>query len=287
MKNIFLTSILLIFFGNAFAQEFNKKTFHLSGNLEADSKLVSKLDFNQINNSVYLPEENKKSPFLAGLFSLLVPGAGEIYTEEYIKAAVFLALEAAVVTTAIIYDKKGNDQTEMFENFADKNWSVVKYAEWLMQYKAELGLPEDCNITINPDESLPPWERVNWEELNHCESRFSHKLPPHGNQQYYELIGKYPQYSPGWPNFSGESDYHIVPQIYLDYSAMRGKANDYYNVASKAVIGIYINHFLSGIDAVWSAISYNKDLALNIRIQNVNLAADVEWIPTLNIKYSF
>jgi hypothetical protein len=287
MKNFFLISILLIFFGNAYAQEFNKKTIHLSGNLEADSKLVSKFDFNQINNSVYLPEENKKSPFLAGLFSLLIPGAGEIYTEEYIKAAIFVALEAAVVTTAIIYDKKGTDQTKMFENFADENWSVVKYAEWLMQYKSELGLPEDCNITINPDGSLPPWERVNWEELNHCESRFSHKLPPYGNQQYYELIGKYPQYSPGWPNFTGGSDYHIVPQIYLDYSAMRGKANDYYNVASKAVIGIYINHFLSGIDAVWSAISYNKDLALNIRIQNVNLAADVEWIPTLNIKYSF
>jgi hypothetical protein len=31
----------------------------------------------------------------------------------------------------------------------------------------------------------------------------SHRLPPHGDQQYYEMIGKYHQYSPGWNDFTG------------------------------------------------------------------------------------
>jgi hypothetical protein len=68
---------------------------------------------------------------------------------------------------------------------------------------------------------------------------------------------------------------------------MRGNANDAYNVASKAVIGLYINHLLSAIDAVWSATTYNKNLAVNMRVQNVQLADRIEFMPTLNISYNF
>ena len=34
----------------------------------------------------------------------------------------------------------------------------------------------------------------------------SHNLPPHGDQQYYELIGKYHQYSSGWNDFTDGRD---------------------------------------------------------------------------------
>ena len=140
-----------------------------------------------------------------------------------------------------------------------------------MVHWQELGLTEQCNISINDNENLPPWERVNWSELNNCEgmiSVFSHRVPLHGEQQYYELIGKYKQYSSGWDSFNGNS-YDDVPQIMLDYADMREKANDTYNIAAKAVVGIYINHILSAIDAVWSATSYNKDLAVKFRMQNL------------------
>jgi hypothetical protein len=52
---------------------------------------------------------------------------------------------------------------------------------------------------------------------------------------------------------------------------MRGKANDYYNVASKAVIGIYLNHFLSTLDAVWSTAQYNKQISMSFRTENIQL----------------
>ncbi len=52
------------------------------------------------------------------------------------------------------------------------------------------------------------------------------------------------------------------PLIFLFYSDMRGDANNFYSVASTAVIGIYVNHFLSALDAVWSATQFNKDLAV-------------------------
>ncbi len=68
---------------------------------------------------------------------------------------------------------------------------------------------------------------------------------------------------------------------------MRGKANDYYNVADKAVIGIYINHFLSMLDAVWSAVQFNKDIAVRVRMERINFADNIELVPTIKISFQF
>ena len=114
----------------------NKLTF--SGNLSADSKILLNQYVELTAPQMTYTVENKKSPILAGVFSLLIPGTGEIYTEEYLKAGIFLAIEAIVVTTAVVYDNKGDNKTTEFQNFADDytnpdhNWNVVKYADWLI-----------------------------------------------------------------------------------------------------------------------------------------------------------
>ncbi|HEX9251023.1 MAG TPA: hypothetical protein VF870_02220, partial [Ignavibacteriaceae bacterium] len=159
------------------------------------------------------------------------------------------------------------------------NWSVVKYAEWLNQY-------EGASIPINPDQNLPPWERVSWDDVNAAETG-SHKLPPYGTQQYYELIGKYHQYSSGWNDFSGGGNKDQISPNFTYYSGMRGDANDFYSVASTAVIGIYVNHFLSALDAVWSATQFNKDLAIKVRLENIQFANRVEFYPKIYFTYSF
>ena len=68
---------------------------------------------------------------------------------------------------------------------------------------------------------------------------------------------------------------------------MRGDANDLYAIASTAVIGIYVNHFLSALDAVWSAVSYNKDLAVKLRLDNTQLVDGTIFYPALHLTYSF
>ncbi len=284
MKNILLSLSIILFANITFSQVKDKK-IEFTGNLYSDAKLVLG-KYQQPTQKILLQESgSKKSPFLAGVFSLLVPGAGEIYTGEYLKAGIFVAIEAAVVGTAIIYDNKGDRKTNEFQDYADAytnpdhNWSVVRYAEWLNQY-------EGANIKINPDESLPPWQRVNWAELNAAESG-SHKLPPHGEQQYYELIGKYHQYSSGWNDFTGGANKDQVSPNLIYYSHMRGEANDLYSVASTAVVGIYINHFLSALDAVWSSIQYNKDLAVKIRMENIQLSDRAVFYPVINFSYKF
>ena len=58
----------------------------------------------------------QKKPGLAALYSGIIPGAGQFYNRQYWKTAVFALVEIAAITTAIIYNKKGDDQTAFFES---------------------------------------------------------------------------------------------------------------------------------------------------------------------------
>jgi len=289
-KNILFEIILLaaVTAPFSFCQIENEVKLQLTGNLNFDSKILL--------NDYSLPEINpladelsdKKSPLLSGLFSAVIPGAGQVYNGDYWIAGIFLALEAAVITTAVIYDNKGDDQTIFFQNYADDydnpdhNWSVVRYAEWLAQYEgADL-----TKIIIPNSEGLPPWERVNWAELNAAETG-SHNLPPHGEQQYYELIGKYHQYAAGWNDYTSGANNDLISSNFTYYSGLRGQANDYYNTASTAVVCIYINHILSAAEAIWGAARFNSNLAVNLRVENQNIAGGTELVPTLKLQYGF
>ncbi len=279
MKKYFGKYLLVFLFLSQFVfGQSSDDILKLTGNLSADSKIVLN-NYSSIQTvfSDELPGEKK--PMLSGLFSLLIPGAGQIYNEDYWIAGIFLAAEASLIYVGLTYDKKGDDQTEFFEGYADENWSVVRYAEWLNTYQG-------ASIFIDPDETKPPWQRVNWNELNAAETG-SHHLPPHGEQQYYELIGKYHQYSSGWNDYTGGANNDLISPNLIYYSGERGKANDFYSTAKTAVIGIYINHFISALEAVWGATRFNNNLAMNFRVQTINVANSIELIPTINFKYNF
>lgn len=285
-RNRFLTALLfsIILTSLSFSQQRMNEKLELTGNLSTDSKIIQSTYTTNTINPMADDLPGKKSPLLSGILSAVVPGAGQFYNEDYWIAGIFVAVEAGLITTAVIYDNKGDDQTQFFQNYADENWSVVDYAKWLNQYR---------NHSITIDETTPglkPWERVNWAELNaaeEAESDLSHKLPPHGDQQYYEEIGKYRQFSAGWNDYTGGANQNLISPNFTYYSGLRGQANDYYNTASTAVVGVYINHLLSAAEAVWGATRFNSNLAVNLRVETQNLAGGVELVPTVKMKFSF
>ncbi|MFA6234363.1 MAG: hypothetical protein WC824_09325, partial [Bacteroidota bacterium] len=168
----------------------------------------------------------------------------------------------------------GDDETGVFEVYADQHWSAVKYAEWLnANAKNFPGGENAVQIEINPDASLPHWERVNWDQMHTTEMaipQFSHRLPPHGDQQYFELIGKYNQYSYGWDDKTG-GDYWNPSERFMYYAGIRGEANDHYNTADTILNLIILNHVLSAIDAAWAAARFNKfvDLYSSAQLQRL------------------
>ncbi len=283
--------LIIIFSFSLFAAEPEFKT----GNLKTDFQLFSLLNqTNEVSSGNHTLRQ--KSPILAGTLSALIPGAGEIYTGNYLKALLFLTVEGVTIYLNYHYNKKGDEQTILFQNYADDYWSVVRYAEWLNQWAPALG--GNANIHISPDQNLKPWMRVNWDELNQAErtiKEFSHTLYPHGHQQYYEMIGKYPQYSQGWDDSKfAKGQYSVAGEYYYDtqgkfiyYSGLRGKANDLYNIADKALIVTITNHVISMIDAIISANNYNSKITMSAKLNQVNFGGIADYYPEINLKVRF
>jgi hypothetical protein len=244
----------------------------LTGNLRVDlfglKELTPAPGLAQDQASMAMPSH--KSPWLAAGMSAVIPGSGQLYTHDYWTSALFLAVDVAAWIVAYNYDKKGDKQTDKFQNYANANWSVVKYAEYTQANLLPAGTTYNWRKagTEGMDPFDRPWTQVNWDEINRMErdigGYYSHNLPPYNEQQYYELIGKYPQFNQGWRDAdpSIASDYesikgHLTP-MFLWYAGERGIANEHYRHATTWVSVAIVNHLLSAAEAAWSAIRFNK-----------------------------
>jgi hypothetical protein len=288
MKNIFLVLTFLILTNVCYSQ-FEDRT-NISGNLNSDFKFLTE-NKNLVNPTFVNSKKSEKSVGLAALFSGVLPGSGEIYSESYIKGAIFLVAEAAAWYFNISYTKRAENQTEYFQNYANQNWSVVRYANWIINNITVLKGTNKITL-INPDTTLSPWNRISWDELNATERSiptFSHTLYPHGHQQYYEGIGKYRQFRGGWNDDASDGSNYLndVSPNFNSYSVMRGDANNLYNIASKAIIFVIVNHILSLADAIWTASNYNSELESNLSLEKFQFGEFVELILQINVKFSF
>jgi hypothetical protein len=289
------------------SKEKDNKTF-LTGSLRNDLVVqvnqIENFDSSNINRKRV--KENQYSPLAVGLYSAVVPGAGQFYTKTYWQSAAFFGAEVLSWVVYAAYYSKGNRQTDAFQNYADEHWSVVRYADWIQINYSE-------SIYINPDQSLKPWERVHWDELNLAEGKigaltdaqgktytgFSHPLAPYGDQQYYEMVGKYSQFGGGWDDaatfktngftkadvIANNGIGNVSPRT-LEYEIMREQANHSYNIATTVSYIIVANHVLSALEAALNASKINHRIQLQGHIQSrIIYGTMVEFVPTLHVKY--
>ncbi len=295
MKKIILIAIISL--GQLlFAQENSEERNSFNENNFKKLQLKNAIIETEINTDKVAIDKNGKSindepleknALLAGVMSAIIPGAGQFYTKNFVKSAIFLGVEIGLWTTYAIFEKKGDDQTRFFQDYANKNWSIRKYAQWLVSE----GFPGSGAINLNV-----PDEEILRQQVNICEdsSGFSHKLPPFGEQQYYEVIGKYQTYLAGWSEASGITKYNYMtiklPQV-IYYMNEREKANKYYNNGSLALTVVIVNHVLSAADAVWSVSVFNKDYkvktSFNVRYLYSKEQLRYKLVPFTNISINF
>lgn len=300
-KTLVLILLLILVNGRSYTQDasedfqFSKhKEINLKyqKNLELKNKIIYGDNRISLKDSLYVTQEpksnsNRKSEFLGGLFSAIIPGAGEFYAKSYIKSAIFLAVEAGLWIAYGIFQKKGNDQTEFFQNYANQNWDIYKYAEWLKNQ----GFPKAGDINLGA-----PYETL-LAQINACEEvNFSHTLPRFGEQQYYEVIGKYQNFIVGWstadPIYINKTNYINYKLAQVDqYMSDRQKANDYFDNGTTMSMVVILNHIVSAADGVWSVIRYNKGLDVKT---NVSFHSKYSFyqhrsviVPHLNLSVSF
>jgi hypothetical protein len=265
----------------------------LSGNARIDFSRVQEFPPVFQEGSPDASGAAKKSPWLAGGLSIVLPGAGEFYSESYLKSAIFLAAEAALWVLAYTYDHKGDRQTDFFQDYANAHWSVVNYAQYALTHLAPPG--GNYQPIIPGTGGYPPWMRVNWAELNRMESDisataagqyYSHLLPAYNTQQFYELIGKYPQFNQGWDDAPPSFNYgNQLSAELLYYSGQRGQANTYYTTASTYIAIVLVNHIVSAVDAVLTAGSYNRGLHASVGSQTLPAYGGYTAVPVLRLSW--
>lgn len=246
-------------------------------------------------------DELRQNPFINGLFSLAVPGAGQVRTEKYTKAAIFFSAEVALIVYAMISNKSGDAKTNEFQTYAEAHWSAERYAKWIVNYGgADYGPADVSGIDINAVKYTKDFSKVNeWESGLH-KIGFSHQLPVYQSQQYYELIGKYHQFKFGWdtypdlnndgvPDSDGGNydDLRSSEKQFKAYAVERGKANDFYYAASFATSALVINHVLSAVDAVFSTNSFNKEISATFQVTPVDGIEGKRLLSQVNVKIPF
>lgn len=285
-KIIFIVLIFTIYLS---AQESN---LELSGTLSQDLLIsLNNYEFDDSESSIVF---QKRAPMLAAGMSVILPGAGQFYNEDYWKTAIFVTIEVAAIVTAIAYNSKGDDQTTSYENFANSSdgWTVEKYAHWSVDNATRLNpqIPEgDPVLDIFDGEG-----NVIWNKLNDLETTiggyYSHRLAPYNDQQYYEMIGKYQQFNPGWNDFNYDDDYNygdlVTPTFYW-YADERGKANSYYDTSNLAVKILVANHIISAVEAAFAANSYNRSFNAEVKMQSSSIGYNRTFYPELNLSYRF
>ena len=264
--------------------------------MTSDQDSVAQTELVVTNNSL------RQNPFMNGLYSLAIPGAGQLRTENYTKAAIFFSAEVALIVYAIVSNNNGDKKTKEFQAFAEAHWDAERYARWIERYGKDQYGP--TNVTFNDDDFNAIRNRKDFSKINQWESGlhtigFSHQLPVYQSQQYYELIGKYHQYKFGWDTYpldgngvpvSDRGNYDDLlasEKQFKDYAAERGKANDYYYAASFAASALEFNHVVSGIEAFFSTNSYNKKISATFQVTPVDGIEGKRLLSEVKVKVPF
>jgi len=292
-----MKTLKFIFVLFLFSTVVNKSHSQVSTNfqkLELSNKILGQNTSETFGKKLDLDNQAKvgeKSPYLGALFSGIIPGAGEFYAKNYLKAGIFFAIEAGLWTAYSIFQNKGDDQTAIYQNFANQNWDVYQYAAWLKSAGGGFTQSGQINLNAPPNELLV--------QINICEraNNFSHTLPAYGEQQYYELIGKYQTFVAGWKDAdlnllnANQTNYHNYKSpMFINYAADRQEANKYYDKGTTTLTIVILNHVLSAADAAWTVSMFNKNLKVKTGFHMENkysYTGERKLIPVANVNVTF
>lgn len=297
-KVIFLFPLVLFGVINAYAQPFKSA---LSGNifLEKDSQSTSSReisieDFKYSNESISFSESNsvfelpRTKPAIALFSSAIIPGSGQAMNGKWGRAAAYFLVDVASILYYVDRNNTAKRNERTYEEYANKNWSVLAYGQWLVEYSRANNLPNGYDNPGGLAEQVfgktPTWGNTpnDWSEVDLATiravevqtkyyypdfilSEFSHVVQDYGSQQYYELMSKYYQFQPGWQDFhtnrlaDGEThfyrytwDANMLTANFIEGRDRAEEFNNNYRQAGNILKLMLVNHVVSAFDAYFT-----------------------------------
>lgn len=219
----------------------------------------------------------RNKPGLAFLSSAILPGSGQAANKNWVRSGIYLAVEGAAIFLVSHNNSRAKSRQRNYENFVDQNWSVVQYAQWIVEFHEVNGLNNEFLADLKSQvdgvdaafNTSIDWNRVDIRVLNNVErntpfifsdmasNNFSHTLPGFGSQQYYELVSKFYQFGPGWRDFSTPVTENIATasamgDLFFEGRDRAEQFNDNFRRADNIFALLIVNHVVSAFDAFFT-----------------------------------
>jgi hypothetical protein len=240
------------------------------------------------------------------MFSLVIPGTGQLYSGSWIRAVPWFVIEVAAWATYAHYHGQGRNKTDEFEAYAGSRESPNHFSYRVYMY-AEYMVARDRGSSsgVKYEGTFDNWLDQTWEvRSGFLPPPFTHDVLDDDRQQYFEMIGKYfVQFGWGWQDtynggnggdvndnswlnpapglrpddpatvaFDGESP------MFFHYADMRGEANDLLDKGNVAMEVVLANHILSALDAAFAVRHYNKKVTQTPSLGDLKFRYDVRSV---------
>lgn len=327
MKNLTLTILFSgILFALSSAQPLQSS---LSGNIileqssPAKQKELSIQDFkyvgsgnDQFSESNSLLNAPRTNPAIALLSSAIIPGSGQAVNGKWGRAATYFLVDVASILYYVDRNNTAKRNERAYERYANANWSVLAYGQWLVEYSRANGIENGYNNPGGLEEQVfgktPTWGDTpsDWKQielatiravevqtpffyLDRVASVFSHVVQDYGSQQYYELMSKYYQFQPGWRDFyegtasnAGiyDSNHFFrypwdASMLTLNFIEGRDRADEFnnnYRQAGNILKLMMVNHIVSAFDAYFTVKLKNSRIETQANLLRTE-ALSVTW----------
>ncbi|MGB5106642.1 MAG: hypothetical protein WBP29_01360 [Candidatus Zixiibacteriota bacterium] len=189
----------------------------------------------------------RKSPWRAFLMSLIIPGAGEQYTGSITKSRIFMAAEVGGWVSLLSFKHLGKWRED--------------------DYKLQAAREAGADVAGKDD-------------------------------RYFDVVGFYSsreEYNKIGGAFDQTREYYPDTEAYFwnwssqaareKYRDLKNDSKSYYRNADFALGFLIANHFLSAVDAFWSAKRHNRGIESGFSGVDLKMLEDGGWQLTLNARF--
>jgi hypothetical protein len=203
---------------------------------------------------VDVSQKREKRSYMPVLYSLLVPGTGEIALGYTYRGAALVALEVGAWTGYAYYHDQGIQERGDYEAFADAHWD---YDRWIQNHPATQEMIAGGATPPVSFEDFDLYGRTTWGSKWPGYHTYHPKATE--KQNYYENLGKYDWFISGWDDWDPVGK-PMFTDLRTQYRGMRIKSNDDLDTAEKFVFLSIATRVYSLLETFFLVRSYNKSV---------------------------